>query len=185
MQVFGFPPWLRLWVAGPTSVKGGSFCIFFDGTSPLMYMFMLLLFSRYVMSNSLWPHELQHSRLPFPSLFPRVCPNSCPLSQWYHPSISSSVIPFSSYLQSFPASGSFPVSQFFTSGGQSVGASASVLLMSIQCWFPLELTDLISLLSRELSRVFSNTTVQNHQFFGTLPSLWSNSHIHTWLLDIP
>ena len=101
-----------------------------------------------------------------------------------HPTISSSVIPFSSCLQSFPASGSFPMSQFFASGGQSIGAlaSASVLPMNIQDWFPLGLTGWISLLSKGLSRVFSNTTIQKHQFFGTQLSLWSNSHIHTWLL---
>ena len=113
--------------------------------------------------------------------------NSCPLSQWCHPTISSSVVPFSSCLQSFPASGSFPMSQLFLSGGQSVGvsASASVLLMNIQEWFPLGWTDLISMQSKGLSRVFSNTTVQKHQFFGTQPSLWYNSHIHAWLLEKP
>ena len=119
------------------------------------------------MSKSLWPHGLQHARLPFPSPAPGTCSNSCPSSQWCHPTISSSAIPFSSCLQSFPASGSFPVSQFFTSGGQSIwaSASASVLPVNIQDWFPLWLTDLISLQSKRLSRVFSNTTVQKHQFF--------------------
>ena len=104
-----------------------------------------------------------------PSPTPRACPNSCPLSRWCHPTISSSVIPFSSCLQSFPASGSFPMSPFFTSGGQSFGvsASASVLPMNIQDWFPLGLTSWISLQSKELSRVFSNTKVQKHQFFST------------------
>ena len=118
---------------------------------------------------------------------PRVCSNSCPLSQWCHPTIASSVISFSSCLQSFPASGSFPMSLFFASGGQSirVSASASILPMNIQDWFPLGLTSSISLLSKGLSRVFSNTTVQKHQFFGTPPSLWYNSHIHTWLLEKP
>ena len=125
-------------------------------------------FSRSVMSEYLWPHGLQHARLPCPSPDPRVYSNSCPLSQWCHPTISSSVIPFSSCLQSFPASGSFPVSQkawFFASGGQSIGASASasVLPMNIQDWFPLGLTGLISLQSKGPSRVFSNTTVQKHQ----------------------
>ena len=105
------------------------------------------------------------------------------LSQWCHPTISSSVAPFSSYRQSFPASGSFPVNQLFISGGQSVRASASVLPMSIQGWFPLGLTGLVSFLSKGLSRVFSSTTVQKHHFFGIQPSLWSNSHIHTWLLE--
>ena len=109
------------------------------------------------------------------------------IGQWCHSNISSSVVSFSSYLQSFPASGSFPVSWFFSSGGQSIGvsASASVLPMNIQDWFPLGLTGLISLQSKGLSRVFSNTTVQKHQFFSTQLSLWSNSHIHTWLLEKP
>ena len=148
-----------------------------------------LLFSSVhsVMSDSLRPHGLQHARLPCPSPTPRVCSNSCPSSQWCHPTISSSVVPFSSCLQSFPASGSFPISQFFTSDGQSIGASASasVLPMNIQDWFPLGWTGLISLQSKELSRVFSSTTVQKHQFFGTQVSLWSNSYIHTWLLEKP
>ena len=117
----------------------------------------------------------------------RVCSNSCPLSRWCHPTISSSVVPFSSRPQSFPASGSFPMSGLFTSGDQSIGASASasVFPMNIQGWFPLELIGLISLQSTELSRVFSNTTVQKHQFFGAQPSLWPRSHIHTWLLEKP
>ena len=142
-------------------------------------------FSHSVVSNSLWPHGRQHARPPCPLPTPRVYSNSCPLNQWCHPTISSSVIPFSSSLQSFPASGSFPVSHFFTLGGQGIGASASawVLPMNIQDWFPSGLTGLISLLSKGLSRVFSNTTVQKHQFFGI--SLWSNSHIHTWLLEKP
>ena len=108
-------------------------------------------------------------------------------SRWWHPTNSSSVIPFSFHLQSFPASGSFQMSQFFTSGSQSIGASASasVLPMNIQDWFPLELTGLISLQSKGLSRVFSNTTVQKYQFFGAQLSLWSNSHIHTWLMEKP
>ena len=112
--------------------------------------------------------------------------HSCPSNWWCHPTISSSVIPFSC-LQSFPASGSFPVSQFFTSGGQSTGvwASASVLPMNIQDWFPLGLSGWISLQSKGLSRVFSNTTVQKHQFFSAQLSFWSNSHIHTWLLEKP
>ena len=123
--------------------------------------------------DSLQPHGLQHARLPHPSPTPRACSNSCPLSQWYHPTISSSVVPFSSHLQSFPASGSFLRSQFFTSDGQSIGvsASASVLPMNIQDWFPLGLNGLISLQPKGLSRVFSNTTVQKHQFFGTQLSL--------------
>ena len=134
---------------------------------------------------SLRPHGLQHTRLPCPSPTPRAFSNSCPLSQWCHPTISSSVIPFSSCLQSFLASGSFPMSQFFASGGQSIGASASVFPMNIHDWFPLGLTGLISLLSKGLSRVFFNTTVQKHQFFGSQLSLWSNAHIHTWLMEKP
>ena len=130
------------------------------------------------MSNSLRPHELQHARPPCPSPTPGVHPNPCPLSQWCHATISSSVIPFSSCLQIFPASRSLPMSQFFTSGGQSIGvsASASVLPMNSQVWFPLGWTGWISFQSKWLSRVFSNTTVQKWQFFSTQLSLWSNSH---------
>ena len=130
-------------------------------------------FSHSVVSNSLWPHRLQHARPPCLSPTPRVYSNSCPLSQWCHPTISSSVVPFSSRLQSFPASGFFQMSQFFTSGGQSngVSASASVLPMNIQDWFPLGWTNWISLQSKGPSRVFSNTTVQKHQFFATQISL--------------
>ena len=142
-------------------------------------------FSCSVTSNSLRPHGLQHARPPCPSSTPRACSDSCPLSQWCHPTISSSVVPVSSCPQSFPAPGSFPMSHIFTSGGQSIGvwASASVLPMNILDWFPLGWTSWISLQSKGLSRVFSNTTVQKHQFFGAQPSLWSNSHIHTWLLE--
>ena len=126
-------------------------------------------------------------RPPCPSPTPRVHPNSCPLSRWCHPTISSSVISFSSCPQSFPASGSFQMSQFFTSGGQSIGVSAlaSVLPMNTQDWSPLGWTGWISLQSKGLSRVFSNTTVQKHQFFSAQLSLQSNSHIHTWLLEKP
>ena len=132
-----------------------------------------LQFSCSVLSNSLWPPGLQHTRLPCPSPTPRAYSNSCPSRRWCHATISSSVVPFSSRLQSFPASGSFPMSQFFTSGGQSIGvsASASVLPMNIQDLFPLRLTGWISLQSKGLSGVFSNTTVQKHQFFGTQLSL--------------
>ena len=140
---------------------------------------------RSVMSSSLWPHGLQHTRPSCPSPTPRVYLNSCPSSRWYHPAISSSVVHFSSCLQSFPASGSFQMSQFFTSGGQNIEASASVLPMNIQDWFPLGWTSWISLQSKGLSRVFSNTTVQKHQFFGAQHSSQSNSHIHTWLLEKP
>ena len=144
-------------------------------------------FSPSVMSNSLWPHEPQHTRPLSPSPTPGVYPNSCPLSRWCHPTISSSVFPFSSCPQSFPASGSFQMSQFLTSGGQRIGvsASASVLPVNIQDWFPIGWIDLISQQSKGLSRDFSNTTVQKHQFFGAQPYLWSNSHIHTWLLEKP
>ena len=128
------------------------------------------------------------ARLASPSITnSRVYSNSCSLSRWCHTSISSSVIPFSSRLQSFSASGSFPMSQFFTSGGQSIGvsASASVLAMNIQDWFPFGWTGWISLQSKGLSRVFFNTIVQKYQFFGTQLSSWSNSHIHTWPLEKP
>ena len=128
----------------------------------------LLLFSRSVVSNSLQHHGLQHTSLPCPSPSPGACSNSCPLSQWFHPTILSSVIPFFSHLQSFPASGSFPMSQFFASGGQSTGVStsASVLPMNIQDRFPLGLTCWISLQSKGLSKFFPPTTVQKHQFFA-------------------
>ena len=126
-----------------------------------------------VVSNSLSPHGLQHARLPYLSPTPGAYSNSCPLSQWCHPNISSSVVPFSSHLQSFPSPGSFPMSQFITSGGRSIGvsASASVLPMDIQGWFPLGLTDWISVQVKRLSRVFSNNTIQKHQFFSTQLSL--------------
>ena len=144
-------------------------------------------FSHSVVYNSLQPRGLKHARPPCPSPTPGACPNSCPSSRWCHPTILFSVIPFSSCFQSFPASGSFPMSQFFTSGGQSIGASASasVLPMNVQDWFPLGLMGWISLQSKGLSRVFSNTTVKKHQFFGAQLSLWSNSYIHTWLLEKP
>ena len=149
--------------------------------------FSLVQFSHSVVSDSLRPHELQQTRIPCPSPTPGACSNSCPLSQWCHPTISSSVVPFSSCLQFFPASRSFQMNQFFTSGSQSIGVSisTSVLPMNIQDWFPLGWTSWISLQFKRLSRVFSNTTVQKHQFFSTQPSLWSNSHIHTWLLEKP
>ena len=152
-----------------------------------IHQFSSVQFSHSVVSNSLRPHESQHTRPPCPSPTPGVYPNSSPLSRWCHPAISSSVIPFSSCPQSFPASGSFQMSQLFASGGQSTGASAStsVLPMNTQDWSPLGWTRWISLQSKGLSRVFSNTTVQKHQFFGAQPSLQSNSHIHTWPLEKP
>ena len=136
---------------------------------------ILLLFSHSVVSNSLWPHGLQYTRphglLSCPSPSPGVYSNSCPLSWWCHPTFSSSVALFSSCPQYFPASGSFPKSRLFASGDQSIGASASILPMNIQSWFPLGLNGLISLLSKGLSRVFSSTTVWKHWFFVTQPSL--------------
>ena len=136
------------------------------------------------MSDSLLSHGLQHTRPPCPSPTPGVYSNSCPLIESVMPSNHLILChPFLLPPSSFPASGSFPMSQFFTSGGQSIEASASVLPMYIQDWFPLGLAGLISLLSKGLSRVLSSTTVQKHQFVGAQLSLWSNSHIHTWLLD--
>ena len=139
------------------------------------------------MSDSLWPHESQHIRAPCPSPTLGVYPNSCPSSQWCHPAISSSVIPFSSCPQSLPASGSFPMSQLFTWGSQSIGVSASALVLSMntQDWCPLGWTGWISLQSKGLSRVFSNTTVQKHQIFSAQLSSQCNSHIHTWPLEKP
>ena len=152
MQIYEF-------VSSPSSVLGK--------------WFSSVQFSHSVVSDSLQSHGLQQARSPCPSPTPRVYSNSCPLSRWFRPTISPSVVPFSSCLQSFPASGSFPMSQLFASDGQSTGvsASASVLLMSIQDWSPLGWSDWISLQSKGLSRVFSNTTAQRHQFFGTQISL--------------
>ena len=149
--------------------------------------FSSVQFSHSVVSDSLRPHESQNVRLPCSSPSPGVHPNSGPSSQWCHPAISSSVIPFSSCPQSLPASESFPMSQLLAWGGQSIGvsASASVLLMNTQDWSPLEWTGWISLQSNGLSKVFSNTTVQKHQFFGAQLSSQSNSHIHTWPLEKP
>ena len=144
-------------------------------------------FSRSVMSDSLWPHELQHDRPPCPSPTPRIHSNSRPSSRWCHPAISSFIVPFSSCPQSLPASESFPMSQLFAWGGQSTGVSAlaSFLPKNIQGCSPLEWIDWISLQFKGLSRVFSNTTVQKCQFFCTQLSLHSNCHIHTWLLEKP
>ena len=153
----------------------------------LEVLFTAVQFSCLVMSDFLRLHQMQHSRLPCSSPTPRACSNSCPLSWWCHPTISFSVICFSSCLQSFPAPGSFPMSQFFASGGQRIGvsSSASVLPMNIQDWFSLRLTGLTSFLSKWLSTVVSNTTVQKQQFSSAQVSLWSNSHIHTWLMEKP
>ena len=148
--------------------------------------FSLVQFSHSVVSDPSLSHRLLHARFPCPSTA-SACSNSCPRNWWCHPTISSSVIPFSSCLRSFPASESFPMSQFFASGGQSIGdsASASVLPTNIQDWFPLGLTGWIFLQSKGLSRIFFNIIVQKHQFLGTQPSLWCNSHIHTWLPGKP
>ena len=150
-------------------------------------IFSSVQFSRAVMSDSLWPHELQHARPPCPSPTLGVYSNPCPLSWWCHPAISSSVVPFFSCPQSLPASESFSMSQHFAWGGQSIGVSAlaSFLPKNPQDWSPLEWTGWISLQSKELSRVFSNTTVQKHKFFGTQLSSQSNFNIHTWLLEKP
>ena len=155
-------------------------------TTICLHQFSSVHFSHSVVCDSLWPHELQHTRPPCPSPTPRVYPNSCPSSQWCHPAISSSVIPFSC-AQSLPASESFPMCQLFTWGGQSIGVSASTLVlpMNTQDWSPLGWTDWISLQCKGLSRVFSNTTVQKHQFFGAQLSSQSNSHIHTWPQEKP
>ena len=149
-----------------------------------MVRFSSVQFSCSVVSDTLRPHGLQHTRPPCPSPTHRVYSNSCPLSRWCHPTISSSVVPFSFHLQSFPASRSFQKSHFFSSGGQSihVSASASVLPMNIQGWFTLRCTGWISVQSKRLSRIFS-TTVQKHQFSGPQFSLWSNSEVRTWLLE--
>ena len=151
-----------------------------------LHVFSSAQFSSVAQSDSLRPHESQHARPPCPSPTPGVHSNSCPSSWWCHPSISSYVIPFSSCPQALPVSGSFPMSQLSTSGGQSIGvsASASILAMNTQDW-SLGWTGWISLQSKGLSRVFSNTTGQKHQFFGAQLSSPSNSHIHTWLLEKP
>ena len=144
----------------------------------------LLFFSCWLVTYSLWHHGLQHARLPCTSLSPRVCANSCPLNQWCHPTVSSSVVPFSSCPQCFPASGSFQMSQFFTDG-QIIGfsASTSVLPMNTQDWSAFGWTGWVYLWSKGLSTVFSNITIQKHQFFSAKLCLWSNSHTHTWLLE--
>ena len=153
-------------------------------SDPHSPQFSSVQFSRSIVFDSLWPHGMQHTRLPCSSPTPGAYSDSRPLSQWCHPTISFSVVPFS-HLQSFPAS--FQISQFFTSGGQSIGVSASVSVLpwNIQNWFPIGWTGWISLQSKGLSRVFSNTTVQKHQFFGAQLSFESNSHIHTWPLEKP
>ena len=152
-----------------------------------MYLSQFSQFSHSVVSHSLRPHELQHARPPCPSPTPRVHSDSRPSSQWCHPAISSSVVPFCSCLQSLPASESFPMSQLFEWGGQTTGVSASASFppKKSEGWSPSEWTGWISLQSKGLSRVFSNITVQKHQFFSTQLSSQSNSHIHTWPLEKP
>ena len=145
-----------------------------QGSEECFLQFRSVQFSHSVVSDPLWPHGLQHARPPCPSPTPRIYSNPCPLSRWCHPTISSSIVPFSSRLQSFPASRSFQISQLFATGDQSIGVSAStsVLPMNIQDWFPLAWTGWISWLSKGLSRIFSNTTVQKHQLFGAQVLLW-------------
>ena len=176
---------VELWILKANCKVIHGFLVVWKVRSPAV-QFSSVQFSRSVMCDSLRPHELQHARHPCPSPTLGVHSNSCLSHRWCHPTISSSVIPFS-HLHSLPASGSFPMSRFFASSGQSiiVSASAPVLPMNIQDWFPSGLTAWISSQSKRLSRIFSNTAVQKHQFFGTQLSLWSNSHIHTWLLEKP
>ena len=170
-------PKIFAWLAG--SLKSGQV--------ETVFQFSSVQFSYSVVSNSLRPHESQHSRPPCPSPTPRVHLDSRPSNQWCHPAISSSVVPFSSCPQSLPASESFPVSQLFIWDGQSIGVSAlaSFLPKKSQGWSPSEWTDWILLQSKGPSRVFSNTTVQKHQFFSAQPSSQSNSHIHTWPQEKP
>ena len=169
-------PQLHSWKIFPTNRQIESYLICF---------FASVQFSCSVVSDSLWSHESQHARPPCPSPSPGVHSDSCPSSPRCHPAVSSSVVPFSSCLQSFPASKSFPMSQLFTWGGQSTGVSAlvSFLPKKSQGWSTSEWIGWISLQSKGLSRVFSNTTVQKHQCFSAQPSSQSNSHIHTWLLE--
>ena len=190
--------WIRVWLTGCeqhtwlSGIEKSSFIISYitQNINKICWLIRCwynsssVQFSHSVVSNCLRPHGLKHSRTPCPSPTPGVHPNSCPLSWWCHPTISSSVVPFSSRLQSFPTSGSFHMSQLFASGGQSIGASTFVLPMNTQDWSPLRWTVWISLQSKKLSRVFSNTTVQKYQFFGVQPFLWSNSHICIWHIDL-
>ena len=180
-----FCDWVVTWGLGQQQ-KSGIPC--YGSSSGLIFIFSSVQFSSVAQScPTLQPHESQHTKPPCPSPTPAVYSNSCPWSQWCHPAISSSVVAFSSCPQFLPASGSFPMSQLFTSGGWSFGvsASASVLPMNTQDLSPSGWTGWISLQSKGLSRVFSNTTVQKHQFFGAQLSSQSNSHIHTKLLEKP
>ena len=166
-------PWKKTCVTVFSSIKFRLRVHESYGVRSCCFCFSSVQFSHLVVSDSLWPHVPQHARPPCPSPTPRVHPNPCPSSRWRHPTILSSVVPFFFCPQSFPTSGSFPMSQFFAWGGQSIGVSAptSVLLMNTQDWSPLGWTGWVSLQSKRLSRVFSNTTVQNHQFFGAQLSL--------------
>ena len=181
------------WLSFFTRYNSLKFCQVVDYISSLLQLitsniqFSSFQFSCLVVSDSLWPHESQYARPPCPPRTPGIHPDSSPSSQICHPAISSSVVPFSSCPQSLPASESFPMSQFFEWGGQSTGVSAlaSFLPKNTQDWSPLEWTSWISLQSKGLSRVFSNTTVQKHQFFGTQLSSQSSSDIHAWPLEKP
>ena len=157
-----------------------TYCLFLLARLPTLSLYCCWSVARSCLT--LQSHELQHARLPCPTPTPGTCSNSCPSSRWCHPTISSSVVPFSSCLQSCPASGYFSSESFFAPGGQKIGAlaSAPVLPMNIQDWFALGLTGLISFQSKGHSRVFSSTTVQKHQFFSTQPSLWSTSIHDYW-----
>ena len=175
----------RGWIC--VSCISGRFIYHWATGKALRLWFSSIQFSLSVVSNYLWPHELQHARPPCPSPTPGVHSYSCPSSRWCHPAISSSVVPFSSCPQFLPASEFFPMSQLFAWGGQSTGVSASASFhpKNTQGWSPLEWTNWISLQSKGLSKVFSKTTVQKHQFFSTQLSSQSNSHIHTWLVEKP
>ena len=177
----------KLFIAWCSTVLFIAMALYTQEAYLLHSSFSSVQFSCSVMSNSLWPHESQHARPPCPSQTPGVHSDSRPLSQWSHPAISSSGIPFSSCPQSLPASETFPMSQLFAWGGQSTGVSASASFPPKKCqgWSPSEWTGWISLQSKGLSRVFSNTTVQKHQFFSAQPSSQSNSNIHTWPQEKP
>ena len=183
LNIFSCVFWLSVFLFGEISSRSSAHVLIFFSYIELHSV----QFSRSVVSDSLWPQGLQYAMLPCPSPTPGAYSNACSPSQWCHPTISSSIIPFSSCLQSFTASGSFQMSQFFTSDEQNTlfSALASVLPLNIQDWYPLGWTGWIFLLSKGLSRVFSNTTIQKHQLFGAQLSLYSNSHIPTWLLEKP
>ena len=180
-------PWLLSWTPIGTLVCMLSSPLLLPLTFVLHGLFSRLLLFIHKLCPTLWLHGLQHTRLPCPSLSPGACSNSCPSRRWCHPTISFSVIPFFSCPQSFPASGSFPMSQLFLLQLTKVLEIQllSVLPMNIQGWSPLGLIGLMSLQSKGLSKIFSNTTVQKHQLFSAQPSLWSNSQIPTWPLEKP